>query len=80
MTKRDVYRLMGRPTATFRVTNLPARWRIVRQAAWSTVDRPGGDYTLRAFFFDTGEVAQLQAVRAPVRCAKTRNGTRSGPA
>ena len=77
MTRREVYRVMGRPTAVFPVRNQPRRFHLATEAVWSTVDRPGGDYSLRAFFYDTGTVAQLQGGRAPVRCVRTRNGRRT---
>jgi hypothetical protein len=79
MTRREVYRAMGAPTAVFPVRDQPRSYHLATQAVWSTVDRLGGDYSLRAFFYDTGTVAQLQAGRAPVRCARTRSGRRSQP-
>ena len=79
MTKREVYRVMGRPTAVFAVRDEPRRYHLATQAVWATVDRRGGDYSLRAFFYDTGTVARLQADRAPVKCALTRNGGRIPP-
>ena len=54
--------------------------RRVKILAAATSALRGGNYGIRVQVAGEDEVAQLQAVRGPVRCAKTRNGTRSGPA